>query len=93
MYTVYLDDMYTSTLLCIYLHIIFGVYTIAIYFKDLCMLSRCTSCHGRKRVIGLGNIEKECPGCKGIGWVTVVDVVTPSVTPPTKVNRRREKHG
>lgn len=44
------------------------------------MLSRCSSCHGRKRLIGLGNMEKECHVCKGIGWVTVVEAVTPDFT-------------
>lgn len=55
------------------------------------MLSRCTSCHGRKRIVGLGNIEKECPVCKGIGWVTLDVVVAASDEPilDSKIRNKR----
>lgn len=30
---------------------------------------RCDGCNGRKVVIGLGMIEKDCPVCAGVGYV------------------------
>lgn len=33
-------------------------------------LVRCPECAGRKKVIGLGNMEKSCSNCNAIGWVT-----------------------
>lgn len=32
-------------------------------------LVRCDCCQGLKRIKGLGGIEKDCPGCRGIGWI------------------------
>ncbi len=32
-------------------------------------LIRCDCCQGLKRIKGLGGIEKDCPGCRGIGWI------------------------
>jgi len=31
------------------------------------MIIRCDLCRGKKRVIGLGMIEKKCQNCKGVG--------------------------
>ena len=36
------------------------------------MITRCTSCLGKKTIVGLGGIMKDCPVCDGIGHVTVV---------------------
>ncbi len=36
-------------------------------------LIRCDSCLGLKRIKGLGNIEKDCPSCRGIGWISGAD--------------------
>lgn len=33
-------------------------------------LKRCTLCNGSKRVIGIGLLEKQCPTCLGIGWIS-----------------------
>jgi hypothetical protein len=30
---------------------------------------RCDCCQGRKQIKGLGNMEKDCPACRGIGWI------------------------
>ena len=30
--------------------------------------NRCTNCNGKKKMLGLGSIEKDCPSCKGIGY-------------------------
>jgi phage FluMu protein Com len=32
-------------------------------------LVRCDCCNGRKRVLGMGGMEKPCGPCKGIGWI------------------------
>lgn len=37
------------------------------------MMINCDNCKGRKQVIGLGNIQKDCPSCRGIGWVELPD--------------------
>ena len=34
------------------------------------MYTRCSICRGSKKIKGLGNMEKECPECKGIGFVS-----------------------
>lgn len=40
---------------------------------DQTHLTRCDSCMGKKRIKGLGNIEKDCDACRGIGWIEVPD--------------------
>lgn len=35
------------------------------------MLQRCDQCNGRKKIIGLGGMQKDCPSCKGIGHITI----------------------
>lgn len=47
-------------------------------------VTRCESCNGRKTVIGLGCMSKECPECYGVGFVTVKDE-------PVPVKRTRKK--
>lgn len=32
-------------------------------------IQKCSGCHGRKKVEGLGMIEKVCQLCEGIGFV------------------------
>jgi len=39
------------------------------------MLSRCDHCHGKKRMIGLGNMERDCAYCKGVGYVKIEPVI------------------
>lgn len=38
-------------------------------------VTRCDCCMGKKTVIGLGAIVKDCPNCKGVGYVKVDDDV------------------
>lgn len=47
-------------------------------------IAQCLSCYGRKTIVSLGNMQKSCPYCLGIGYlqqpekelaVTVSDVV------------------
>lgn len=33
-------------------------------------LVRCPVCRGRKKIIGLGLLEKDCDHCVGIGWIS-----------------------
>jgi hypothetical protein len=32
-------------------------------------LNRCDCCHGRRKITGLGGIERDCGNCKGVGHV------------------------
>lgn len=43
-------------------------------------IERCTMCRGTKRILGLGMMDRQCPNCKGIGWVSV-EAVEPIVEP------------
>ncbi len=36
------------------------------------MITRCPCCVGKKTIVGLGAMIKDCPNCKGVGHVTVV---------------------
>lgn len=38
------------------------------------MLVRCDECQGKKVVMGLGCMQKDCSKCKAIGWLDI-DVV------------------
>ena len=39
---------------------------------------RCETCVGRRTIVGLGGLIKECPACKGVGHVKVDEPVTES---------------
>ncbi len=47
------------------------------------MIIRCDLCRGKKRVIGLGMIEKKCQNCKGVGHLIKdeEDVLEPGSEP------------
>lgn len=49
-------------------------------------LKRCTLCNGSKRVVGLGLLEKQCPTCLGIGWISTKPVDYAKI----KVKKRRK---
>ena len=58
-------------------------------------ITRCASCKGRKKFIGLGMIEKSCGECKGIGWTSTekpitneLPIKTKSVSTKRKYNRK-----
>lgn len=38
-------------------------------------LSRCDCCMGRRKITGLGGMERECDNCKGVGFVKVAEPV------------------
>lgn len=38
-------------------------------------LSRCDCCNGRRHIVGLGGIERECDNCDGVGFVKVAEPV------------------
>lgn len=52
------------------------------------MLSRCGECGGRKQIIGLGCIYKNCPTCKGIGYVEIDEI---KVNEPVATKTKKEK--
>ena len=35
------------------------------------MHKRCSSCMGKKEIVGLGNMRKKCTACDGVGYVSV----------------------
>jgi len=37
-------------------------------------IERCINCEGRKMIIGMGNIEKKCEACDGVGYKEVAKV-------------------
>ena len=37
------------------------------------MKERCKVCGGKRHIMQLGGIKKECQNCKGAGWVDVVE--------------------
>ncbi len=39
---------------------------------------RCDCCTGKKTIIGLGNISKKCPVCKGVGFKECNDLASVS---------------
>ena len=43
------------------------------------MLSRCDHCHGRQKIIGLGNMERDCAHCKGVGFVKIEEILEPVI--------------
>ncbi len=62
------------------------------------MISRCTCCDGRKKIIGLGGMIKECNGCNGVGFVDIKKgCITGSVSEnllediPVKIKRKYTK--
>jgi len=69
-------------------------------------MDRCTTCNGFKRISPLGGIEKNCPTCKGVGFVdNLIDnqpVITSSLelvnmpivndSPPIELNKPIESN-
>ncbi len=49
---------------------------------------RCDRCQGKKKLIGLGAMAKECEHCKGVGYVSIKDAVKKDVD--IKVKRGRK---
>lgn len=37
-------------------------------------LIRCDSCHGTKKIMGMGGIQTPCPYCKALGWIETNEV-------------------
>ena len=33
------------------------------------MMISCEICRGTKKIVALGNISKDCPSCRGIGFI------------------------
>ena len=52
---------------------------------------RCESCLGRKTMMGMGGMKKDCPLCKGIGYIKTKE--DKSQEKLEKVNVTRKKRG
>lgn len=51
---------------------------------------RCSECSGKKKVMGLGLLIKDCPTCEGIGWVKKdVKPFTEELVPETRIVKRK----
>lgn len=48
------------------LHVCYCVFSVAWCTMTL---NRCDCCHGRRKITGLGGMERECGNCKGVGFV------------------------
>lgn len=59
-------------------------------------LVRCDSCNGRKQIVALGNLIKDCPYCRAIGWIEEPDSllaaeVKQAMTEPKKKSAKKTK--
>lgn len=57
------------------------------------MITRCDNCLGKKVVMGLGQLLKDCPSCKGVGHIKTlsVDVEVDKMMDGLKSKRGRPK--
>jgi hypothetical protein len=37
------------------------------------MIERCARCAGKKKINGIGGMQKTCGECKGVGHIKVID--------------------
>jgi DnaJ-class molecular chaperone len=51
----------------------------------------CDSCKGRKKIVGLGNIQQDCPSCRGIGWIEIPDDTLKVTLADVMENPKRRK--
>jgi phage FluMu protein Com len=51
----------------------------------------CAACRGIKKIKGLGNIEHDCPACKGIGWVEIPETELKVTLKDVMDNPKRKK--
>lgn len=56
-------------------------------------LLRCECCQGKKKIIGLGNIEKICPLCSGIGWIAKPKEITKEEIEVLSLSKEPKKRG
>lgn len=54
------------------------------------MVIRCEVCLGKKRLIGLGMIEKKCMNCKGVGHLIIDEEKDVENVKPITTNERIE---
>lgn len=59
-------------------------------------LERCVTCSGRKQILSLGGMMKDCYSCVGVGWVKKqsysdieLDGLTNAAGDPVKAVKRR----
>lgn len=51
---------------------------------------RCSCCNGKKTIIGLGGMIKECKECNGVGHVKPVEVVVEKKKRKPRVTSKEE---
>ena len=54
------------------------------------MVIRCECCAGRKKIVALGGIVKDCGNCKGVGYVASIAPDKTVVAPVIRVKRGRK---
>ncbi len=53
-------------------------------------IDRCECCLGRKKIVALGGIVKDCINCKGVGYVASQALDSAVTTPVVRVKRARK---
>ena len=53
--------------------------------------AKCVTCKGAKKIKGLGGMERNCPGCKGIGYKEIPVVKMTEDKIPGKRGRPAKK--
>ena len=56
----------------------------------MALTSRCTACHGTKKVKSLGTMMIDCHACKGVGYVKI-EAVLKCDDEPVKRTRKSNK--
>ena len=54
------------------------------------VIARCPGCQGRKRVFGIGLMERDCERCAGKGTVAVKPVIVEAIKEEAKHERETE---
>jgi DnaJ-class molecular chaperone len=58
----------------------------------LMLTTRCECCAGKKTIIGLGCLIKDCPACKGVGHIKVSEPAVMSVASTTPVTQETKPY-
>jgi hypothetical protein len=53
-------------------------------------IARCLSCLGRKTIVALGNMQKTCPHCLGVGYLEQPDKVAQETMDKPKRTRKKK---
>lgn len=42
-------------------------------------LTRCECCDGRRTIVGLGGMKRDCDNCHGVGFVKIEEILEPVI--------------